>query len=216
MASRYNIGAVGSEKIKSLSVVVQMLVGGWCCAMAGCASSAISFSTAHWVKPPESSYSGRPLVRLGSEIRDSKGTSSRELIEVDFDASADLRRMTSRGSVTIFVHSYICDWGDNHVGVGGPSVYIDPTDVRGPRSDSLSLYRNKEYRGEYAFFVDVRRKDSSGSIPPQQAFDLAIQPEEVCFFVTGHGALLTFYKSSVARVPKAAIRDVFQMDSALR
>jgi hypothetical protein len=216
MAARHNAGAIGSEKMKSRVVVVWMLVVGWSWAMVGCASSAISFSAAHWVKSPESSYTARPLVRLGSGMGDSKAPLSRGLIEVDFNASADLRRMTRRGGVIIFVHSYLCDRGDNHTGIGGPGVYIDPVDAKGQRSDSISLYRDKDYRGEYAFFVDVRRKDSPGSIPPQQSFDLAAKPEDVCFFVTGHGALLTFYKSSVARVPKTLIKDVFHGDSALK
>ena len=202
--------------MKSWVVVVRALVVGWCFAIAGCASSTISFSAAHWVKPPASSYSERPLVVLGPGWGNSNWVTSRDLIEVDFSASADLRRMTSRGGVIIFVHSYICDRRDNHVGIGGPGVYIDPDGAKGQRSDSFSLYHVKDYRGEYAFFVDVRRKDSYGSIPSQQAFDLAMQPEDICFFVTGHGALLTFYKSSVARVPKTVIKDVFQGDSALR
>ena len=202
--------------MKGWVVVVRTLVVGGCWAMEGCASSAISFSAAHWVKPPASSYGERLLVSLEASTGETKRPPSRDLIEIDFTASADIRRMARRGGVVIFVHSYICDRGDNYVGIGGPGVYIGPVDAKGQRSDSFSVYRNKEYGGEYAFFVDVRRKDHPGDIPSQQAFDLAVKPEDICFFVTGHGALLTFYKSSVARVPKAVISDVLREDAAIR
>lgn len=184
--------------------------------MAGCASSAVSFSAAHLVKPPASSYAQRPLVSIGAGMGNSKWPLSREQIQVDFSASADLRRMTRRGGVVLLAHSYLCDRGDIDARIGDAQVYIYPFDAKGQWIDAFSTHRDEDYRGVYTIFVDVRRTSRLESIPPQEAFDLALEPQEICFFVTGHGALLNVYKSSVTRIPKSVIADVLKADSALR
>jgi hypothetical protein len=123
---------------------------------------------------------------------------NRELIRVEFTASADLRRIAKHGDKIVFLHSYFCDREDNHVGLGGPGVYVEVADANAEQSVNGS-------DGRYVFFLDVARKAHPTSITPEQGFDLSVKSEDICFYVTAHGALITTYTSAVARIPKAAI-----------
>jgi hypothetical protein len=124
----------------------------------------------------------------------------RELMRVEFTTSADLRKAAKYGGKIVFLHSYFCDREDDHVGLGGPGVYVEMKDASAEQSVS---------NDRYIFFLDVSREAQPMSIPPKQGFDLSVASEDICFYVTIHGALITSYTSPVARIPKAAIHQAF-------
>ena len=105
--------------------------------------------------------------------------------------------MVAREDNILFVHSYFCDLGDNFGTLGAPGVYVDLADAGKER-----LVK------KFLFFVDVTRKSNPGSIPPEPGFDLAVNPKDICFYVTAH-SMITTYKSDVGRIPKAVIEHVF-------
>jgi hypothetical protein len=121
----------------------------------------------------------------------------RDLIRVDFTSGTDLRNMVARESNILFVHSYFCDRGDNLGTLGGPGVYVDRADA-----GKETLVKR------FLFFLDVRRKPNPGSIPPEPGFDLSVNAQDICFYVTAH-SVSTTYKSKVEIVPKASIEQVF-------
>jgi hypothetical protein len=124
----------------------------------------------------------------------------RDLIRVQFAANTDLGKLAGQGDSLVFVHSYFCDRGNTHLDLGGPGVFMKWVDRNSESSiDSARL--------EYLFFIDVARKAGPNSVPPE-GFDLSVKPEDVCFYVTAHGVITT-YTSSIARIPKAAIAQLF-------
>jgi hypothetical protein len=120
----------------------------------------------------------------------------RDLLRVDFTANTDLRSKVARESNILFVHSYFCDRGDNLGTLGGPGVYVDRADA-----GKETLVKR------FLFFIDVSRKSNPGSIPPEPGFDLFVDPQDICFYVTAH-SVITTYKSTVEKIPKASIEQV--------
>jgi hypothetical protein len=169
-----------------------------CCTIGACASSSISFGSLRLVQSPD--FPGRLVTKLSPAITANALAvlPNRDLIRVEFTASADLRKMAKHGDKIVFLHSYFCDRGDNHGRLSGPAVYVEMAYANAEQSANGS-------DGRYVFFLDVTRKPNPTSIPPEQGFDLSVKSEDVCFYVTAHGALITTYRSSVARIPKAAV-----------
>jgi hypothetical protein len=73
--------------------------------------------------------------------------------------------------------------------------------------DSLASEKpGTDGRFTYVVLLNVERKESPGSFPPQVAFDLAAAPHAVCFHLAG-GYLEHSVTSNVVRVPTEAIVD---------
>jgi hypothetical protein len=173
-----------------------------CCSMGACASSSISFGSLRLVR--SSDFPDRLVTKLSPAITGNALAvlPNRELIRVEFTATADLRKIAKHGDNIVFLHSYFCNRGDNHGRLSGPAVYVEIVDANAEQSANGS-------DGRYVFFLGVTRKPNPTSFPPEQGFDLSVKSEDVCFYVTAHGALITTYRSSVARIPKAAIDQEF-------
>jgi hypothetical protein len=173
-----------------------------CCSIGACASSSISLGSLRLVQ--SSDFPGRLVTNLSPAITGNALAvlPNRELIRVEFTASADLRKMAKQGDKVVFLHAYFCNHGDNHVGLGGPGVYVEVADA------NAEQYVNGS-DGRYVFFLDVTRKAQPTSIPQEQGFDLSMTSEDICVYVTAHGPLTTTYTSTVARIPKAAIDQEF-------
>jgi hypothetical protein len=116
---------------------------------------------------------------------------------VDFTSATDLRNMVVRDGNLLFVHWYFCADGDTLATLGGPGVYIDRADAR---KETLVT--------RFLFLIDVSRKSDPGSAPPQPGFNLSVNAQDICFYVTAHSAITT-YKSKIAIIPKASIEQVF-------
>jgi hypothetical protein len=188
--------------------LLRLITFGGCCSMGACVSSSISFGSLRLVQ--SSDFPGRLATKLSPAITVNALAvlPNRELIRVEFTASADLRKIAKHGDKIVFLHSYFCDRGDNHGRLSGPAVYVEMADANAEQSASGS-------DGRYVFFLDVTRKPNPTSIPPEQGFDLSVKSEDVCFYVTAHGALITTYTSTVARIPKAAIDHEFGAKKSL-
>jgi hypothetical protein len=61
----------------------------------------------------------------------------------------------------------------------------------------------------YHFFVTASRKASPESVPPQIGFDLAVDPQDVCFYITGED-----FESDIGIVSKAVIAAAFNENKA--
>jgi len=166
-----------------------------CCSFGGCVSRSIYFDSVRPVQPNDPSRGS--ITDVSSGVGGGVSLPHRDLIRVDFTSGTDLRNMVAREGNILFVHSYFCDRGDNFGALGGPGVYVDLKDAR----------KETPVR-QFLFFIDATRKSSPGSIPPQPGFDLSVNPEDICFYVTAHGVITT-YKSNVGRIPKAVIERVF-------
>jgi hypothetical protein len=171
-----------------------MLIAVWCC-LGGCASRSVSFDSLRPLQPYDSSRNS--ITDLSSAVAGGMSLPHRDLIRVDFTSGTDLRNMVARESNILFVHSYFCDRGDNLGTLGGPGVYVDRADA-----GKETLVKR------FLFFLDVRRKPNPGSIPPEPGFDLSVNAQDICFYVTAH-SVSTTYKSKVEIVPKASIEQVF-------
>jgi hypothetical protein len=166
-----------------------------CCGSGGCVSRSISFDSVRPVQPYDSSRSS--ITDLSSGVRGGVSLPHRDLIRVDFTSGTDLRDMVAREDNILFMHSYFCERGDNFGVLGGPGVYVD---LANAGKDRLVK--------QFLFFIDVTRKSNPRSNPPESGFDLSVNPNDICFYVTAHGVITT-YKSNVGRIPKAAIEHVF-------
>ena len=175
---------------------IAALVGVWgCCALGSCASQSIYLDS---VRPMQQNDSSRTSVTdVSSGVRGGVSLPHRDLIRIDFTAGTDLRDMVVLEGNILVVHSYFCDRGENFGVLGSPGVYVDLKDAG-----------KEKLVKQFLFFIDVSRKSSPGSIPPEPGFDLSVNPGDICFYVTAKSGT-TFYKSNVEKIPKAAIEHVF-------
>jgi len=175
---------------------LKTLIAVCCCfGFGGCVSPSIYFDSLRPVQPYDSSRTS--ITDVSSGVRGGVSLPHRDLIRVDFTSGTDLRNMVVREDNILFVHSYFCDGGNNVGTLGGPGVYVNLADAR----------KETQVR-QFLFFIDVTRKSSPGSIPPEPGFDLSVNPKDICFYVTAR-SLITTYKSNVERIPKAVIEQVF-------
>jgi hypothetical protein len=169
-----------------------------CCCMliSGCVSQSVSFDS---VRPlPAYDSSRRSVADISSGVIGWMSLPHRDLIRVDFTSGTDLRNMVARDGNVLYLHSYFCDAGDLARSTGDPGVYVDLADARA-----------ETVVNQFIFFIDVTRRASPGSTPPEPGYDLAVKAEDICFYVTAHGVTAT-HKSSVGRIPKAAIEQVLE------
>jgi hypothetical protein len=176
----------GRDRILTLFAV-------WCC-LGGCASQSIYLDSLRPLQPYEPSRNS--ITDLSSGVPGGMSLPHRDLIRVDFTAGTDLRSMVAQESNILFVHSYFCDRGDNLGTLGGPGVYVDRADA-----GKETLVKR------FLFFIDVSRKSNPGSIPPEPGFDLSVNAQDICFYVTAH-SVITTYQSKVEKIPKASIEQV--------
>lgn len=197
-----NYHAVGwsSEPLRGIALVaarrVAALLAICCCwGLSSCASQSIYLDS---VRPmPQNDTLRTSVTDVSSGVRGAVSLPHRDLIRVDFTAGTDLRdRVVLEGSILV-VHSYFCDRGENFGALGGPGVYVDLKDAG---KDKLVK--------QFLFFIDVSRKSSPGSTPPEPGFDLSVNPADICFYVTAKSGA-TAYKSNVEKIPKAVIEHVF-------
>jgi hypothetical protein len=166
-----------------------------CCGLGGCASQSIYLDS---VRPMQQNDSSRTSVTdVSSGVRGGVSLPHRDLIRVDFTAGTDLRDMVVLEGSILVVHSYFCDRGENVGALGGPGVYVDLKDAG-----------KEKLVKRFLFFIDVARKPGPESIPPVPGFDLSVNPQDICFYVSAKSGA-TSYKSNVERIPKAAIEHVF-------
>jgi hypothetical protein len=173
---------------------IAMLIGVLCC-LGGCVSRSISFDSLQPLAPYDSSRSS--ITHLPTGIDGGVSLPHRNLIRANFTAGTDLRNMVAREDNLLSVHSYFCDRGSNFGMLGGPGVYVDRIDA-----GKETLVRR------FLFLIDVSRKSVPGSIPPEPGFDLAVEPKDICFYVTAK-SVITTYTSKVAIIPKESIEQVF-------
>jgi hypothetical protein len=89
----------------------------------------------------------------------------------------------------------------------GPTVYSDGDAIRPPgREPGRDDVHKKQV---YHFFVTASRKASPESVPPQIGFDLAVDPQDVCFYITGED-----FESDIGIVSKAVIAAAFNENKA--
>ena len=122
----------------------------------------------------------------------------RPLLRVEFRSTKDLWGIARRKAV-VFLHSSLCDRKD-FAALGDPTVYSRGQAVHWTNvQDSASTGSENVYY----FYLNVSRRESPKSVPPQVGFDQRANPEDVCFYITGSGFF--GYRSAIATVPKDAI-----------
>jgi hypothetical protein len=126
----------------------------------------------------------------------------RPLLRVEFLSPDDLWGVASRGQV-VFLHSFFCSRKKDFAVLTGPTVYADGDAVRPPGKAPSRDYIHKKQI--YYFFVTVSRKASAESAPPQIGFDLSIDPQNICFYITGEN-----FKSDIGIVSNAVIAAAFK------
>jgi hypothetical protein len=122
----------------------------------------------------------------------------RPLLRVEFRSTKDLWGIARRKAV-VFLHSSFCDRKDFAV-LGDPTVYSGGRAVQWTNVPDSATTGSENV---YYFYLNVSRRESPKSSPPQVGFDLQASPEDICFYVTGSGFL--GYRSAIATVPKDAI-----------
>jgi len=150
--------------------------------------------------PDDVSFVSLELVKKG-EADDA------DLLKVEFTSSMDLARFATENSYVLGVNAYFCDRPDELVLMAHPFIYW-----RGWR---LGLERTALLQGAqdlpitYHVFLDLegRQMKSYDQGNPYRAFDLANNPQDVCFQLAG-GSVTGFgfgYRSNKAVIPKATI-----------
>jgi hypothetical protein len=170
------------------------LIAVWCC-LGGCASRSISFDSLRPLQPYDTSRNS--ITALSSGVAGGVSLPHRDLIRVDFTSGTDLRNLVARDGNILAVHSYFCDRGDKLGTLGDPGVYVNRADAG---KDTLVK--------RFLFFIDVSRRPNPGSIPPEPGFDLSVDAQDICFYVTAYNVIATF-TSKTSIVPKASIEQVF-------
>lgn len=170
------------------------LIAMWCC-LGGCANRSVSFDSLRPLQPYDPARN--TITDISSGIAGGVSLPHRDLIRVDFTSGTDLRNLVVRENKILLVHSYFCGRGDVLGTLGNSGVYVDRADA----GREVLVTR-------FLFLLDVSQKSDPGANPPEAGFDLAAGAQDVCFYVTSHGANAT-YKSEVATIPKASIEQVF-------
>jgi hypothetical protein len=130
----------------------------------------------------------------------------RTLLRVEFRSPDDLWDIARRGQV-VFLHSYFCSRKKDFAVLTGPTVYAEGDAIGPPgREPGRDNVHPKQL---YYFFVSASRKASPESVPPQIGFDLAVDPQDVCFYITGQ-----HFKSDRGIVSKAVIAAAFHSNQA--
>jgi hypothetical protein len=130
----------------------------------------------------------------------------RPLLRVEILSPDDLWDVARRGQV-VFLHSFFCSRKRDFAVLTGPTVYAGGDAVRPPGREPSRDYIHKKQM--YYFFVTVSRKASPESVPPQIGFDLSIDPQDICFYITGEN-----FRSDIGIVSKAAISAAFNQIEA--
>src|SRR6267142_106107 len=127
----------------------------------------------------------------------------RLLLRIEFDSTVDLWEVARKDSV-VFLHSYFCANPDNFAVISSPTVYSNGEPIRPSKTLDRSDATKQEKK--YYFYANVARQESPLSNPPQRAFNLRTNPEDVCFYITGSSGIAgRTYKSGVARIARAEV-----------
>jgi len=130
------------------------------------------------------------------------------LLSVEVTTRTSLEQLRRRWDDTIRVDAHFCDQASAfavlsrglYVAQGGQNEILKPlwegslTDER-PSAEGLFTY---------TILLNIERKESLGSVPPQVAFDLVTTPRAVCFHLAG-GYFLHSVTSNVVQVSSGSI-----------
>jgi hypothetical protein len=125
------------------------------------------------------------------------------LLRVEFRAITDLREIPNKDAI-LFLHSFFCSHKNDVAVLNPPTVYLDDLPLRRSYLDPS----RKDL--VYSFYIFDSRKEHLDAKPIEVGFDLRSAPEDICFYVTGHGSFGTFYRSQIATIPALAISDAFR------
>lgn len=148
---------------------------------------------------------GRAPADQSTSAIPAKKTSDRPerlLLRVEFHSNVDLQAIANRDAV-IFLHSYFCSHQNDFAVLSAPTVYFHGIPIH---AESMPHSTDPSSQGfTYYFYLNAVRRENRASKPMEMGFDLRVTPEDVCFYVTGSGALGLIYTSSTVVVPKEAI-----------
>jgi hypothetical protein len=97
--------------------------------------------------------------------------------------------------------------GDSLDLIGSPVVYEDGVPVLRHQPHGTATGTHPRH---YYFFVNVARRESLKSIPPQRGYDLQRIPEDICFCLRGGNQVWFAFKTQEAAIPKSAIAAAFR------
>ena len=133
------------------------------------------------------------------------------VLRVEFTSRTDLAKYTDRGDYNLGAWADFCKPVDrpHQIFMSFLNVYWRGLEIHG---NGHPVGVNGEGTGEpiiYYTFLSVARNSVTPSNPPEIAFDLRKQPEDVCFRLRGGNEAGGFSSNSVT-IPKAVIEKALQ------
>jgi hypothetical protein len=130
----------------------------------------------------------------------------RPLLKIEFTSATNLSQFVIEHSYNLGNTAFLCDRPSDRLTLSFSYVFWHG--VRLGLQEADPIPRAKESSTEpvtYYIFIDVADKERLQDRPPQKAFDLRQNPENVCFYVRGGNESGRGYKSNVVVVSKDAI-----------
>jgi hypothetical protein len=130
----------------------------------------------------------------------------RPLLKIEFTSATNLSRFVIEHSFNLGNTAFLCDRPSDVLTLSFSYVFWRGMRLGLQEADPIRR-QNELLRVPvtYYIFIDVADKERPLDKPPQKAFDLRQNPENVCFYVRGGNELGRGYKSNIVVVPKDAI-----------
>jgi hypothetical protein len=113
--------------------------------------------------------------------------------------------------------TYFCDRPKDYVILGGGAIYVPTakpdTPVKSLGESGASNPPDSSGVYTYVVLLDVSRRASPKSEPPQIGFDLAASPRSICIRLKGGGYLEPSVSSNTVKVSDSDIREAFARNS---
>jgi hypothetical protein len=132
----------------------------------------------------------------------------RPMLKAEFTSAADLAEFAGLHRVeNVANFGYLCAQPTDYVVLMYPGVYTQGHRVTANRLASRSdSHAETAPRLKYYVFMEVARKESPDSRPPQVGFDFRVKAADVCFYLSGGNEIAgRTFKSNVVKIPAEAI-----------
>ena len=132
----------------------------------------------------------------------------RPMLKAEFTSSVDLSESAVRHNADNVANSgYLCERPKDYVVLVYPGVYSQGHRVAPEQSGQHATTMTENgTQFRYYLFLEVARKASLESRPPQIGFDFRVKAEDVCFyFVGGNPIAGRTFQSNIVTIPAQAI-----------
>lgn len=206
---------VGKLRVACLVPLVTSLFGGCVAADTPGDLAFVSVQAVDWhdqdempgpgASPVLGMVNSRDLEAEGQSVT-GKEKRHRPLLKIEFTSATNLSQFVIEHSYNLGNTAFLCDRPNDRLTLSFSYVFWRGTRLGLQEADPIQrLNELSKVQVTYYIFIDVADKERPLDKPPQKAFDLRQNPENICVYVRGGNESGRGYKSNVVVVPKDAI-----------